>query len=141
MAMEFSMGMDAQQAVVRAGDDSENIDAVALKAYRRLADFWGLENDEAAALADTKERTWARMKKEDWKGELSQDQRLRVSALVGLYKGLHLYFSDQLADRWVKLPNDGPVFRGATPLHYMIDGGLPAILRSRHYIDALRGGL
>lgn len=135
------MQMESQQATALADRGPGNMDAVALKAYRRLAAFWGLGNDEAAALADTRERTWTRIKKDEWKGELSQDQRLRLSALVGLYKGLHLYFSDDLADRWVKLPNTGPVFRGATPLRYMIDGGLPAILKSRDYVDALRGGM
>lgn len=133
--------MPTHHAVTRDGDDPGDVDAVALKAYRRLVDFWRLDNEEAAALADTKDRTWARIKKADWNGALSQDQRLRLSALIGLYKGLHLYFSDELADRWVKLPNEGPVFRGATPLRYMLSGGLPAILRTRNYIDALRGGL
>ena len=118
-----------------------DVDAIALKAYRRLATFWGLGNDEAAALADTRECIWTRIKKDEWNGELSKDQRLRLSALVGLYKALHLHFSDDLADRWVKLPNTGPVFRGATPLRTMIDGGLPAILKTRHYVDALRGGM
>ena len=133
--------MVANPAMAPAGDDPGKIDAVALKAFRRLAGFWGLDHEEAATLADTRARTWARMKKGDWNGVLSQDQRLRMSALIGLYKGLHLYFSDELADRWVKLPNAGPVFRGTTPLDHMVAGGLPAILKTRQYVDALRGGL
>lgn len=141
MTVEFPAHMEPGSMTALTDHGPGDIDAVALKAYRRLAAFWDLGNDEAAALADTKERTWTRIKKDEWRGELSQDQRLRLSALVGLYKGLHLYFSDDLADRWVKLPNTGPVFRGATPLRTMIDGGLPAILKTRHYVDALRGGM
>lgn len=118
---------------------SADLDAVALKAYARLADAWGLTNDEAAALADTAPRTWARMKLGRG-GRLGQDQRLRLSGLVGLYKALHLYFSDPLADRWVKLANAGPRFGGETPLVAMRAGGLPAILEVRGYVDALRGG-
>lgn len=133
--------MEAQEIVHATGTDRADIDAVALKAYRRIAERWGLANDDAAALADTKDRTWARIKRDAWNGTLSQDQRLRLSALIGLYKGLHLYFSDPLADRWVALPNAGPLFAGATPLSYMLRGGLPAILRVRHYLDALREGL
>lgn len=132
---------EAQEIALSTVGEGRDIDAVALKAYRRIADRWRLGNEEAAALADTKDRTWTRIKRDRWNGTLSQDQRLRLSAVVGLYKGLHLYFSDPLADRWVALPNTGPLFAGKTPLHYMIQGGLPAILRARHHVDALREGL
>lgn len=115
--------------------------SVALKAYRRLAAAWGLGNQEAAALMDVTPRTWGRMKREDWSGRLSQDQRLRLSALVGLYKGLHLYFDGPLADGWVRMANAGPLFRGEAPVEVMISGGLPAILSVRDYVDALRGGV
>ena len=80
------------------------------------------------------------MKTGDWSGRLSRDQLMRVSAVTGLYKGLHLYFSDELADRWVTMPNTGPQFGGRAPVATMIAGGLPAILATRNYIDALRGG-
>lgn len=133
--------MPTRHAATHSGDDPRGLDTVALKAYRRLVAFWHLDNQEAAALADTKHRTWVRIKKADWNGALSQNQCLRMSALIGLYKGLHLYFSDELADRWVKLPNEGPLFRGLTPLQYMLSGGLPAILKARNHVDALRGGL
>lgn len=114
---------------------------VGLKAFRRLVAAWSLTNEEAARLLDVTDRTWGRMKREGWSGRVSQDQLLRLSALVGLYKGLHLYFSAPLADRWVKLANAGPLFRDATPLAFMVEGGLPAILRTRTYLDALRGGM
>ena len=119
----------------------ERLSAAGLNGYRRLVDLWALTNDQAAALIDVTDRTWARMKKPGWSGRLSQDQLLRLSALVGLYKGLHLYFSDPLADAWPGRPNDGPLFRGARPLDWMIAGGLPAIMATRDYVDALRGGV
>ncbi len=112
-----------------------------LKAYRRMTGFWRLSNEEAAALIDVTDRTWARMKKPGWSGRLSHDQLLRLSALIGLYKSLHLYFSEQLANDWVGMANDGPLFRGERPLDWMIAGGLPAIMAARDYIDALRGGV
>ncbi len=119
---------------------SGGLDPVAVKAFRRLAEAWALGSDEAAALADVAPRTWARVRQGDWKGRLGQDQRLRLSALVGLYKGLHLYFSDELADTWVKRANAGPLFRGESPLAFMRAGGLPAIIATRAYVDAVRGG-
>ena len=130
---------ETQSAVTR-GDGPDPIQ-VGLKAFRRLVAAWSLTNDEAARLLDVTDRTWGRMKREGWSGRVSQDQLLRLSALIGLYKGLHLYFSQPLADRWVKLANTGPLFHGASPLAFMVEGGLPAILRARAYVDALRGGM
>jgi hypothetical protein len=66
---------------------------------------------------------------------------LRLSALVGIYKSLKLYFDDEIARRWIALPNKGPLFSGARPIDTMIDGGLPQFLQVRTYLDALRGGL
>lgn len=115
--------------------------AVALKAFARVADAWSLTTREAAALADMSESTWKRAKKPGYAGELTRDQMLRLGALVGLYKALELYFSEPVARDWVKLPNRGPEFDGARPIEAMIAGGLPKILRVRSYVDALRGGV
>ncbi|WP_319412978.1 MbcA/ParS/Xre antitoxin family protein [uncultured Cohaesibacter sp.] len=115
--------------------------SVALKAYRRIADAWALTGREAAELADLSESTWKRIKKSSFSGDLSRDQMLRLSALVGLYKALELYFSPTIARQWVKLRNQGPEFDGQRPLDAMVSGGLPKIMRVRSYLDALRGGM
>jgi uncharacterized protein (DUF2384 family) len=120
--------------------DSARIAGVAAKAYVRVIEAWKLRNEDAAELIAVSPRTWSRMKAHGWSGRLSQDQLMRVSAIVGLYKALHLYFSDELADRWVTLDNTGPAFAGKAPAEKMIDGGLPAIMETRDYLDALRGG-
>lgn len=108
----------------------------------RLADLWQLTTAEVCALlGDVSERTWFRMKKRDWPGALSQDSLTRVSALLGIFKGLRLLFSEPLCDEWVHLPNKGPLYGGRRPLDAMIEGGIPKLLEVRRYIDALRGGL
>lgn len=114
--------------------------AVALKAYARVIDAWRLPLKDAAALADMSESTWKRAKKPGYAASLTQDQLLRLSAIIGIYKSLRLYFGDTLADRWISLPNDGPLFDGARPLETMLTGGLPQFLQVRRYLDALRGG-
>ncbi|MGH1478967.1 MAG: antitoxin Xre-like helix-turn-helix domain-containing protein [Geminicoccales bacterium] len=123
-----------------AAYDDDRVASVAAKAYARIADAWSLNNQAAAGLIAVSPRTWARMKTGEWAGRLSRDQLMRVSAITGLYKALHLYFSDALADRWVGLRNAGPMFAGREPIEAMIEGGLPAIMETRNYVDALRGG-
>lgn len=117
-----------------------DVQAVALKAFGRIAEAWSLTGREAAALADMSESTWKRAKKPGFGGELTHDQMLRLSALVGLYKSLELYFDPPIARQWVKLPNRGPEFGGQRPIDAMVEGGLPKILRVRTYVDAVRGG-
>ena len=124
-----------------AARESDKIASTTAKALVRLADYWRLKNADAANLIGVSARTWERMKGGRWSGRFSQDQLQRASALIGLYKALHLYFSDALADEWVMLENTGPAFGGRRPLDVMAEGGLPTILDVRNYVDALRGGV
>jgi hypothetical protein len=121
--------------------DRARLSRVALKAYRRLVTQWGLTGQQAAALLDISTSTWERLKQEGRDKSLSQDQLTRISALVGIYKALHLLFVDDMADRWPRLANRGPLFAGLTPIESMIRGGIPQMLDVRRYVDAVRGGL
>ena len=86
--------------------------------------------------------TWDRIKREDRSAApLSQDQLTRISALTGIFKGLHLLFADEMANRWPRLQNEGPLFGRRTPIEAMLEGGIPSMIEVRRYIDAVRGGL
>tara|TARA_R110000868_G_scaffold68685_18_gene203040 strand:+ start:1714 stop:2145 length:432 start_codon:yes stop_codon:yes gene_type:complete len=143
--MEYAAMLDSvatqerQDFAVEA--DRARLSAVALKAYRRLVVQWGLTGLQAAALLDVSSSTWERMKQNGKDKPLSQDQMTRISALVGIYKGLHLLFADEMADRWLRLDNAGPLFARMNPIDSMIRGGIPQMLEVRRYVDAVRGGL
>lgn len=120
----------------------ERLTPAAVDAAVRLAEIWRLTSAEVCALlGDVSERTWFRMKKREWTGVLSQDTMTRISALLGIFKGLRLLFSEPLSDEWVRLPNSGQLYGGRRPLDAMIEGGIPRMLAVRQHIDALRGGL
>lgn len=121
--------------------DRKRLTSVALKAFKRLAEHWELTNQEAATLLGVSMSTLDRIKRGSWDGELSQDQLTRVSALVGIYKGLHLLFADDMADRWPRLRNKGPLFGRSPPIDAMIQGGIPYMIEVRRYVDAIRGGM
>lgn len=120
--------------------DQAQIAAVALKAYARIVASWGLSEKEAASLAGMSECKWKRVRKPDFGEELTRDQFLRLSAVVGIYKALELYFSEPLARSWFARPNTGPLFGGQRPIETAIEGGLPQILAMRTYLDALLEG-
>jgi len=128
------------QTFVNLGD-RQRLSNVALKAYLALAGQWNLSNAEAAALLGVSDSTWDRIKRGSWEQPLSQDQLTRASAAIGVYKGLHLLFADQMADRWPKLANRGPIFQRKSPVEAMIEGGIPVMLETRRYVDAVRGGV
>ena len=60
---------------------------------------------------------------------------------MGIFKGLHLLFADDMANRWPRLANSGPLFQNLTPITAMQQGGIPLMLDIRQHVDALRGGL
>ena len=128
------------QMHVRPIDEKEKI-AVVIKGVVRAADAWGLSNAEAAALFDVPIATWGRMKAGVYKGMLDQDKVTRASLLMGLYNGLRLLFDGPLTHGWPKAANSGLGFNGKSPVQIMCEGGIPAMMKVRQHIDALRGGM
>ena len=141
-----TLGIDATTPVappnLSDADTRERLSPAAVEGSVRLAETWHLTSAEMCALlGDVSERTWFRMKKGEWQGVLSHDTLTRISALIGIFKGLRLLFSEPLSDEWIRLPNAGPIYGGRRPLDAMIAGGIPKMLDVRRHIDALRGGL
>jgi len=113
---------------------------VALKAFNNIANEWRLTSVEAAALADMPENHWKQARRADYIGTLTKDQMLRLSAIIGIYKALKLYFEPPIDTAWIKMTNEGPLFRGKSPVDALIENGLPHFLLVRNYLDALRTG-
>lgn len=115
--------------------------ATIVKAVVRASQFWGLTNKEAADLFDVPIATWGRMKAGTFSGRLDQDKLTRASLIVGIFKALRILFNQEMVHGWPKAANTGPMFQGRSPVALMIEGGIPAMLRTRRYLDGLRGGL
>lgn len=117
----------------------EKIDVV-LKAYSRLARAWSLSESEASGLVGIPEAVWSGLKRSEGAPSLTEDQLLRLSAALGIYKALELYFAGPLARSWMTRTNTGPLFLGARPVDVAIGGGLEKILEIRKYLDACLAG-
>ena len=129
-----------EEGIVQSVAEEDRIAAI-VKAVVRTADAWGLSNADAAALFDVPSATWGRMKAGTYKGILDQDKVTRASLLIGLFKGLRLLFNGPLTYGWPKTANAGPGFNGKSPVEIMREGGIPAMVKVRQHIDALRGGM
>lgn len=141
VAYASGVGPETKLQTFAAEADRERLTPAALAGTRTLAGEWKLTGEQMAALLATSPSTWDRIAAGTWDRTLNQDQMTRVSALIGIFKGLHLLFADAMADRWARLPNSGPLFGGKSPVEAMIEGGIPVMLEVRRYVDAMRGGM
>ena len=121
-------------------DVQKRLSPAAVKAFMKLRDLWQLRDEDARQLlGGISNGAFYELKRKP-RASLDQDRLTRISILTGIFKALNILYSKKLADRWVQLPNDNPMFAGAAPLSYMMKGGLPAMLRVRQLLDARRGG-
>lgn len=110
---------------------------VALRAFQRIADRWGLAEQERLHILgnDVKETDLAAWQQ----GERPPNEVIyRISYVLGIYKALQIHFSDpEIADNWVKLPNRA--FKNETPLTYM-QGDIDHLAAVRDYLDGMLEG-
>jgi hypothetical protein len=118
----------------------ERLSGPALKAFFNIMRRWQVKDEDARALlGGMTNGPYYQMKRAPDR-LLDADRLTRVSLLVGIFKALHVLYSEGLADRWVHLPNTNRIFSGSTPLDYMMRGGVPAIQTVRRLVDARRAG-
>jgi hypothetical protein len=125
----------------------------AIRIFLNIAEKWQLTEAQARGLlngiASSTYHAWKRERPARGTGHglergsergLDQDTLMRISLIIGIYKALHIYFSDDWADRWVTLRNRGTLFAGTSPIDYMLRQGQPGMLEVRRMLDSWRGG-
>jgi hypothetical protein len=126
---------------LQSRSERERLSAGALKAFFNIMDRWGVRDEDARQLlGGVTNGPYYEMKKDPRGRTLEADRLMRISYLVGIFKALNILHSEALADEWVSLPNANRIFDGASPLAFMVRGGLPALQTVRRLLDARRGG-
>lgn len=139
-AYPASRHLPAAPADLTDRDVRERLSGPALKAFFNIMRRWQVRDEDARALlGGVTNGPYYQMKRAPDR-LLEADRLTRVSLLVGIFKALHVLYSENLADRWVHLPNTNRIFGGSTPLEYMMRGGVPAIQTVRRLVDARRAG-
>jgi uncharacterized protein (DUF2384 family) len=118
----------------------ERLSPSAVKGFFEVVRLWKIRDESARELlGGVSNGTFYKLKK----GQVSRldvDKLTRISLVVGIFKALNILYSQRLADAWISRPNTNPMFRGDTPLAYMIKGAVPGMMRVRQLLDARRGG-
>lgn len=112
----------------------------ALKAFFNIAEKWQLNDNDKIQLLGSPGRTTFYKWKASKSGTLPKDTLERISYILGIYKALHLIFSDsKIADEWVNKPNKYPLFGGKSAISRMLSGNVADLYVVRQYLDAQRG--
>ena len=112
-----------------------------LRAFFRIADQWGISNDQAMILlGGPAKSTFFKWKKGEAKGVAgARDLATRISHVLGIFKALeNIYQRPEHADRWVAQPN--LALGGQSALQRMLAGQITDLAVIREYLDSVRGG-
>jgi hypothetical protein len=126
-------------SVLRRDDVPSERDAVALRAFFRLAELWGLSMEQARVLLGRPSRATLYNWKAGRVRTVPHDTLSRVSYLLGIHKALQILYSDPaLADSWPRRPNQA--FGGQSALERMLAGDVADLAAVRAHLDTARGG-
>ncbi|HEY7617958.1 MAG TPA: antitoxin Xre-like helix-turn-helix domain-containing protein [Terriglobales bacterium] len=118
----------------------KRLSPAAIAAFFKIVETWDINNEDAMRLLGGVSHGRYYGLKKTRKGILTQDELTRVSFLIGIFKALNILFSRKLADQWISLANNNPMFNRASPLATLIEGGVPAMVQVRRLLDSRRGG-
>lgn len=114
----------------RVSPSSKNI-------YVNIMKAWNVDDEDARRLlGGVSAESYELMKSKDSIDTLNEDQLMRVSYLVGIYKALRTLHGDKIATTWMTRANDNNIFGGMTPLAYCMKEGMPGLATVRKLLDA-----
>ncbi len=135
----FRSGSDPDQR--KNPNVRKRLSGPAIRTFFNIADKWGLSVSEQCGLLGWIAPSTYHKYKSGKIGTLTYDGLVRISLVIGIYKALHILYPDNvLADRWVKLPNENPIFSGKPALSIMIENGIDGLYKVRRLLDSRRGG-
>lgn len=117
----------------------EHLSPAAIEGFFAIADKWRLTSNEAASLLGGIPRSTL-YKMRATPTTLNQDQLMRISYVVGIYKAIVVLLPSQFADRWITTPNHDYLFQGERPLDFMLREGIPGMEKVRRLLDHAQEG-
>ena len=123
-------------------EERRRLSSAALKAFFNIVKHWQVRDEDARELlGGVSNGAYYQLKQSTGPTRpMDHDRLLRISYLIGIFKALNILYSQRLADQWMQLANQNPLFAGRSPLEYIVRGGAPAMEVVRQLLDARRGG-
>ena len=118
--------------------DRKDLTGPALRTFFRIADIWGLKEQEQMRLLGLDSRSTFQSWKRGAVAAIPKDALERISYVMGIYKGLQILLP-KTANEWVRKPNKASIFGGRPAVERMTSGNVADLYVVRQYIDAQRG--
>ena len=108
----------------------------ALQAFFRVADAWELSEIQTCRLLRCPSVAVLQRYRVGQGPRLTPAQQKRIQIITGIHAALaKTGVTGELAYRWVHEPRREAPFKGETPIHYMMDGGVDALVTVAHLLS------
>jgi len=108
----------------------------ALQGFFRVADAWELSEIQQCKLLRCPSAAVLRRYRVGQGPRLTPAQQKRIQIVTGIHAALAKNgMSGERGFRWVHEPRREAPFRGETPVHYMMDGGVDALVAVAHLLS------
>jgi hypothetical protein len=108
----------------------------ALQGFFRVADAWELSEIQQCKLLRCPSSAVLRRYRVGQGPRLTPAQQKRIQIVTGIHAALSKNgVSGERAFRWIHEPRREAPFRGETPVHYMMDGGVDAQVAVAHLLS------
>ncbi len=126
------------KAATAPAKSRKDLTGPALRTFFRVADAWGLSEQEQMSILGLDSRSTLQSWKRGGVAAIPKDALERISYILGIYMGLKILLPKS-ADDWVRKPNEAPLFGGAPALQRLVSGNVADLFLVRQYIDTQRG--
>ena len=110
---------------------------VALKAFFNLTKEWKLNASQQVNLLGLPPEQSLIKYKNDKEISLSKEKLERISCLLGIYKCLHILFTNKKqANTWIHRLNKDALFQGKNALDFMLNGDRQHLKKVRTYLES-----
>jgi hypothetical protein len=108
----------------------------ALQAFFRVSDGWELSEIQQCRLLRCPSVAVLRRYRAGQGPRLTPTQQKRIQIVTGIHAALAKNgLSGDRAYRWIHEPRREAPFRGETPVHFMMDGGVEALVEVAHLLS------
>ncbi len=108
----------------------------ALQSFFRVADAWELSEIQQCTLLRCPSGAVLRRYRAGQGPRLTPAQQKRIQIVTGIHAALSKNgVSGDRAFRWIHEPRREAPFKGETPVHYMMDGGVDALVAVAHLLS------
>ncbi len=142
-ALKVQKGTGVEQRRLDRFDplNRRRLSAPGLRTFLRIADHWGLNEQERLLILGYPYRSryisWCERVQQKKQLTLNVDVLTRISAVLGIYQGLRVLFNDEPhAVDWLRTPHKAIIFGGLPPLDLVTCGTQDGLLTVRRFLDS-----